>query len=262
MKPKTFLCVESNGIAALKLNRPERLNALTFEVYAELRDYFHQLTTRKDIRVVTITGEGRGFCSGGDVDDIIGDLIKNDAPKVMDFARMTCDVILHMRKCPQPIVAAVNGVATGAGAVIALAADIRLASDQARFAFLFTKVGISGADMGATFLLPRVVGLGRATEILMTSDFVSAQDALAWGLVSRVFKQDDLEKETRIWAEKLAKGPANSLAVTKEMLNRELNISLEGALEAEALTQAMCMLHPDFKEAYESFKQKRAPKFK
>ena len=253
--------VDSKGIATLTLNRPDRLNALTFDVYRELTDLFADLRAEKDIRVVIITGAGRAFCSGGDVHDIIGELFNRDMEGLLEFTRMTCELVHNIRAAPQPIIASVNGTTAGAGACIALASDIRIASEEAKIAFLFVKVGLSGADMGAAYLLPRVIGLAKATELLYMGEFISAVEAERVGLYNRVVSIDQLASTTREFAERLAEGPAFALAKTKEMLNRELFSSLDTALEADALAQAICMQHPDYREAYEAFVEKRKPKF-
>ena len=259
--PKSFLYKSSDGIATITLNRPERLNAITFEVYRELTDFFVTLRDEKDVRVVVITGAGRAFCSGGDVRDIIGELQGRDAEGLLRFTRLTCELIRNMRALPKPIIASLNGTTAGAGACIALASDIRIAAEEAKIAFIFVKVGLAGTDMGATYLLPRVVGLAKATELLMTGDFISAQEAEAIGLYNRIVPRDQLEAATREFAEKLSHGPALGLAKTKEMLNRETHMSLESALEAEAVAQALCMQTPDFREAHAAFLEKRPAKF-
>ena len=261
ISPKSFLYEVRDGVATITLNRPERLNALTFEVYRELTDAFAALRAEQAVRAVVIRGAGRAFCSGGDVRDIIGDLQTLDIAGHLEFTRLTCALIRNMRALPQPIIASLNGTVAGAGACIALAADLRVASDAARIAFLFVKVGLSGADMGACFLLPRFVGLAKATELLTTGDFISAQEAERIGLYNRVVLTDELEAETRALAERLARGPAFALAMTKEMLNRELEVGLDTALEWEAQAQALCLQHPDFRAAYEAFKEKREPDF-
>jgi enoyl-CoA hydratase/carnithine racemase len=253
--------VDSKGIATITLNRPERLNALTFDVYRELTDFFADLRTQTNIRVTVITGAGRAFCSGGDVHDIIGELFNRDMEGLLEFTRMTCELVHNIRAAPQPIIASLNGTTAGAGACIALASDIRIASEEAKIAFLFVKVGLSGADMGAAYLLPRVIGLAKATELLYMGEFISAVEAERVGLYNRVVSVDQLASTTREFAERLAEGPAFALAKTKEMLNRELFSSLDTALEAEALAQAICMQHPDYREAYEAFVEKRKPKF-
>jgi len=260
-KPKSFLYDQQNGIGTITLNRPERLNAITFEVYHELTNFMAQLRDEKDVRVVVITGAGRAFCSGGDVIDIIGELQGRDAEGLLEFTRLTCALIRNMRALPKPIIASLNGTVAGAGACIALASDIRIAADQAKIAFIFVKVGLAGTDMGATYLLPRIVGLSKATELLMTGDFVSAAEAEKIGLYNRVVPRDQLESTTREFAEKLAHGPSLGIAKTKEMLNREMHMGFESALEAEAVAQALCMQTPDFKEAHAAFVEKRAAKF-
>jgi enoyl-CoA hydratase/carnithine racemase len=260
-EPKSFLYTQSDGIATITLNRPERLNAITFEVYHELTAFFAKLRDEKDARVVVITGAGRAFCSGGDVRDIIGELQGRDAEGLLEFTRLTCELIRNMRALPKPIIASLNGTTAGAGACIALASDIRIAAEEAKIAFIFVKVGLAGTDMGATYLLPRVVGLAKATELLMTGDFISAAEAEAIGLYNRVVPRAQLETATREFAEKLTHGPALGLAKTKEMLNREMNIGFESALEAEAVAQALCMQTPDFKEAHAAFLEKRKAKF-
>ncbi|HJP95537.1 MAG TPA: enoyl-CoA hydratase family protein [Pyrinomonadaceae bacterium] len=262
-QPTTFLYEQDQlGIATITLNRPERLNALTFEVYRELTDTFASLREESDVRVVVITGAGKAFCSGGDVHDIIGELFSRDMQGLLDFTRLTCELIQNIRALPKPVIASLNGTTAGAGACIALASDIRIASEDARIAFLFVKVGLAGTDMAASYLLPRIVGLSKATEILFTGDFVSATEAERIGFYNRVVPADDLVKATRDFAERLAHGPAFALGKTKEMLNRELDMDLQTALESEAQAQAICMQHPDYREAYEAFVGKRAAKFK
>src|ERR687886_267929 len=260
-EPKSFLFDVRGGVAWVTLNRPERLNALTFEVYRELTDAFAALEDEAQVRVVVVTGAGRAFCSGGDVRDIIGELQGREAEGLLEFTRMTCELVRNMRALRKPVIACLNGTTAGAGACIALASDLRIASTEARIAFLFVKVGLSGADMGAAHLLPRVVGLSKATELLYTGDFVTAGEALAMGLYNRVVPPEQLESETRSLAECLARGPSFALGVTKEMLNRELDASLDTALEWEAQAQALCMQHPDYREAYEAFIEKREPRF-
>ncbi len=262
MKPKSFLYEQQNGIGTITLNRPERLNAITFEVYHELTEFFATLRDEKEARVIVITGAGRAFCSGGDVRDIIGALQGRDAEGLLEFTRLTCDLIRNMRALPKPIIASLNGTTAGAGACIALAADIRIAAEEAKIAFIFVKVGLAGTDMGATYLLPRVVGFAKATELLMTGDFVDAREAERIGLYNRVVPRAQLEIATREFAEKLAHGPALGIAKTKEVLNRELHMSFESALEAEAVAQALCMQTPDFKEAHAAFIEKRPAIFR
>lgn len=261
--PTSFLYEQTDaGVATITLNRPDRLNALTFEVYRELTDTFAALRDEADVRVVVITGAGRAFCSGGDVHDIIGELFSRDMEGLLEFTRLTCELVANIRALRKPVIASLNGTTAGAGACIALASDIRIASEEAKIAFLFVKVGLSGADMGAAYLLPRVVGLSKATELLYTGDFISAAEAERIGLYNRVVPGDQLATTTHEFAERLARGPAFALAKTKELLDREAHMNLETALECEAQAQAICMQHPDYREAYEAFVAKRAPNFK
>jgi enoyl-CoA hydratase/carnithine racemase len=250
------------GVATITLNRPDRLNALTFEVYAELRDLFRSLDTEPGVRAVVLTGSGRAFCSGGDVEDIIGALFSRDAAGLREFTKMTCDLILNIRRCRRPVIAALNGTVAGAGAVIAAACDIRVAAESAKIAFLFVRVGLSGADMGASWLLPRLVGLGRAAEMLMTGEFVDAKRAHEIGLYQRLVPDGGALAEATALAERLARGPADALAVTKAALDSEFTLDLEGALRHEADVQAGLMEHPNFREAYDAFRAKREPNFR
>jgi enoyl-CoA hydratase/carnithine racemase len=260
--PKSFLFeTSSSGVVTITLNRPDRLNALTFEVYRELTDTFAALRTENEVRVVVITGAGRAFCSGGDVHDIIGELFKRDMEGLLEFTRVTCELVGNIRALRKPVIASLNGTTAGAGACIALASDFRIASEEAKIAFLFVKVGLSGADMGAAYLLPRVVGLGKATELLYTGDFISAPEAERIGLYNRVVPGSQLAAATRELAERLARGPAFALAKTKELLDREAHMDLATALECEAQAQAICMQHSDYREAYEAFVNKRTPSF-
>jgi enoyl-CoA hydratase/carnithine racemase len=262
-QPTTFLYEQdAQGIATITLNRPERLNALTFAVYRELTDTFAALRDEPDVRVVVITGAGRAFCSGGDVHDIIGELFSRDMEGLLEFTRLTCELIRNMRTLPKPVIASLNGTTAGAGACIALASDLRIASETARIAFLFVKVGLAGTDMAASYLLPRIVGLSKATEMLYTGDFVNAVEAERIGLYNRVVRAAELQKATREFAERLARGPAFALGKTKEMLDREFHMDFETALESEAQAQAICMQHPDYREAYDAFVAKREAKFK
>ncbi|MEO6710196.1 MAG: enoyl-CoA hydratase-related protein, partial [Planctomycetota bacterium] len=230
MDPRHFRYSEHEGVATIRLDRPERLNALTFDSYAELRDTFRALRTMDQVRAVIVTGTGRAFCSGGDVRDIIGRLFGVSDAELLAFTRMTCDLIENMRLLEKPIVAALNGTVCGAGAVIAAASDVRVASDDARIAFLFTKVGLCGADMGAAWLLPRIVGLGHASELLMLGDFITAQRAYEIGLYNKLVPRAELEREAGEWASRLAQGPAMGLAMTKRMLNLEAHMPLEQAM--------------------------------
>ncbi|MGH7568491.1 MAG: enoyl-CoA hydratase family protein [Gemmatimonadales bacterium] len=263
LAPTSFLYAHDarTAVATITLNRPERLNALTFEVYAELRDAFRALDTEPGVRAVVITGAGRAFCSGGDVEDIIGALFQKGPKGLHEFTRLTCDLILALRRCRRPIVAALNGTVAGAGAVIAAACDIRIAAETATIAFLFTKVGLSGADMGAAWLLPRIVGLGHATDLLLTGDFIDAETARRIGLYNRVVPADRVRDEARAAAERLARGPAEALGVTKQALEAEATLDFEAALAYEAEVQARLMRHPNFREAYDAFRAKREPKF-
>src|SRR5215212_1589055 len=261
LQPKSFIYDVREGVAWVTLNRPERLNALTFEVYRELTDAFAALQTEREVRAVVLTGAGRAFCSGGDVRDIIGELQGRDAEGLLEFTRMTCELVRNIRALRKPVIASLNGITAGAGACIALASDLRIASTEARIAFLFVKVGLSGADMGAAHLLPRLVGLSKAAELLYTGDFLTADEALACGLYNKVVQPEQLEAETRSLAGRLARGPSFALAVTKEMLDREMSVSLDTALELEAQAQAVCMQHPDYGEAYRAFTEKREPRF-
>lgn len=251
-----------DGVATVTFDRPDKLNALTFDVYADLRDLLGELEHREDVAVVVLTGRGNGFCSGGDVDEIIGELLEMDSKGLLEFTRMTGAVVERMRRLPMPIIAAVNGVAAGAGAVIALAADIRLLSESASFHFLFTKVGLAGADMGSAYLLPRVVGLGRATELLLIGDKVDPADAVAMGLASRVVPDERLSAETSELARHLADGPRLAYGATKMLLSRELDMDLGSSIELEAVTQALMMTTEDHAEFYRAFTGKRDPEWK
>ncbi len=258
---KHFRFAVEDGVATVTFDRPERLNALTFEAYADLRDLLVELPHREDVRVLVITGAGRGFCSGGDVEDIIGALQKMDPPDLLDFTRMTGSVVQRMRELPMPVIAAINGVAAGAGAVIALASDFRLLARSAKFAFLFTKVGLAGADMGSAYLLPRLVGLGRATELLILGDEVEADRAAELGLAFKVVDDEELWRETTVLARRLADGPALAYGSTKVLLSRELDMDLGGSLELEAMTQALLMKSADHAEFYAAFHEGRKPRW-
>jgi enoyl-CoA hydratase/carnithine racemase len=258
---KHFRLEIEDRIATVTFDRPERLNALTFEVYADLRDLLAELPHRDDVRVLLLSGEGRGFCSGGDVRDIIGALQEMETRDLLEFTRMTGTVVQRLREVPMPVVAAVNGVAAGAGAVIALAADLRLLARSARFAFLFTKVGLAGADMGSAYLLPRLIGLGRATELLLLGEEVDAERAVEYGLASRVVDDEALAEEARGLAVRLAEGPATAYAATKLLLSREQDLDLAGSLELEAMTQALLMTSEDHREFYRAFTEGREPRW-
>jgi len=249
----------AGGVATVTLDRPGKLNALTFEAYADLRDLLVQLPDRGDVRVLVVRGEGRAFCSGGDVNEIIGATLRMGQDELLAFTRMTGEVIRNMRECPIPIIAAVHGMAAGAGAVIALAADFRIAIPAAKFAFLFTKVGLSGGDMGAAYLLPRLVGLGRATQLLMLGDTIDAGHAERIGLISELVEAGELDEAVDRLARRLADGPAQAYAQTKALLTREQDMSLSAALELEATTQALLMTGQDYAEFHAAFTAGREP---
>lgn len=261
MAYESFIYEVSDGVATIRLNDPDRLNALTFETYAELERVFAALTHDSSVNVVVLTGTGKGFCSGGSVHDIIAKLLDMNAEEQHRFTRLTCDVVKNMRSLKKPIVAAVNGIAAGAGAILALASDIRVLSDRAKFAFLFTQVGLSGADMGACYLLPRVVGYGRAAELLFSGDVIDAAECWRIGLANRVVPHEKLVDEAYSLARKLKDGPLRAMGVTKELLDREAGMSLNEALELEAAEQARLMQSADFKEGYRAFTEKRPPRF-
>jgi len=261
MTPRSFRYAEAGGVATITLDRPEALNAITFEVYRELTEAFRRLADNRGVRTVVLTGTGRAFCTGGDVKEIIGELLHRDAAGLHEFTRMTCDLVRAMRAAPQPIVASLNGVVAGAGAILAIASDLRVAAETARIAFLFVKVGLAGADMGACHLLPRIVGLGRAAELLMTGEFIGAHEALRIGLYNRVVPADRLEAETAALVDSLVRGPAAGIAATKRALHREMHMDLEAALVEEAAIQADLMTKPDFREGFDAFTQKRPPRF-
>src|SRR5215216_6364985 len=249
----------ADGVATLSFSRPDKLNALTFEAYADLRDVVAELPQRGDARALVITGSGRGFCSGGDVEEIIGELQKMQAAELLEFTRMTGAVVKALRECPLPVIAAVNGVAAGAGSVIALASDFRLLARSASFAFLFTRVGLAGADMGSAYLLPRIVGLGRATELLVLGDEVAAEQAERIGLATRVVEDDELAGAAQALARRLADGPAFAYSTTKVLLTRELDMDLGSAIELEAMTQALLMNSRDHREFYAAWREGRKP---
>jgi enoyl-CoA hydratase/carnithine racemase len=249
----------ADGVATLTLDRPDKLNALTFDVYADLRDLLAELPLRDDVRVLVVTGSGRGFCSGGDVEEIIGELQRMESAQLLEFTRMTGAVVKALRECPLPVIAAVNGVAAGAGAVIALASDFRVLARSASFSFLFTKVGLAGADMGSAYLLPRIVGLGRATELLVLGDQVDAERAERLGLALEVVDDDALPGAAGALARRLADGPALAYSTTKVLLTRELDMDLGSAIEMEAMTQALLMTCRDHREFYAAWSAGRRP---
>jgi enoyl-CoA hydratase/carnithine racemase len=256
-----FLYDVHDGVATLTFNRPEVLNALTFEVYAQFRDLLEALRYDDAVKVLVLTGQGRGFCSGGDVHEIIGELFKRDVKGHLDFTRMTGAVVQNMRLLDKPIIAALNGTTAGAGAIIALASDLRIASEGMKFAFLFTKVGLTGADMGAAYLLPRVVGQGRALELLLLGDAIDAATAERYGLVNRVTPADQLLSTAQEWASRLAHGPTMAISMTKRLVNNEWQMDLISALESEAQAQALMLMGEDHRLFYEAFKEKVEPKF-
>ncbi|MCB9881504.1 MAG: enoyl-CoA hydratase family protein [Planctomycetes bacterium] len=262
IQPKHFEYRVEDGVAVIQLARPDRLNALTFDSYAELRDTFAALQEEDEVRSVVLTGTGRAFCSGGDVKDIIGPLLDAKTEVLYRFTRMTCDLIRNMRLLDKPIVGAINGTACGAGAVMTAACDFRLASPEAKIAFLFVKVGLSGADMGAAWLLPRIVGEARASELLFLGEFVQADAAEQMGLYNAVHPAGDLMGRAMELARKLADGPSLGTMMTKRMLRVESTMSFEDALEAEAQAQALCMQHPDYREGFQAFLERRAPAFR
>jgi enoyl-CoA hydratase/carnithine racemase len=255
---ETFGFVVEGGVGVITLRRPDTLNSLTFEVYAELRDLFAEMNHHDEIRAVLITGEGRAFCSGGDVSGIIGELFSRDMQGLLTFTRMTGELIANIRKLRKPVVAALNGLAVGAGAVIAAACDLRVASETAKIGFIFPRVGLSGADMGAAYLLPRLVGLSKASELLFLGDVIDAAEALRIGLYHRVVPAAECLPVARALADRLARGPAFAHSMTKKMLEAEATLSLDEAIEAEAQAQAICMQHPDFRTAFEA-SQKKEP---
>jgi enoyl-CoA hydratase/carnithine racemase len=259
--PRTFIWRLEDRVGHITLDRPERKNPLTFESYAELRDLFRALADSDEVRAVVIGGSGGNFCSGGDVHDIIGPLTKMTLPQLLKFTRMTGDLVKAMRACPQPIIAAVEGVCAGAGAIMAMASDLRYATPDARTAFLFTRVGLAGCDMGACALLPRIIGQGRASELLYTGRAFSAEEGERWGFFNAVVAPGELAALTSRTARELADGPAFAHAMTKRMLHHEWNLSVDQALEAEAQAQAICMQTQDFGRAYEAFVARRRPSF-
>jgi enoyl-CoA hydratase/carnithine racemase len=256
-----FLWSVSGRVATLTLNRPEKKNPLTFESYAELRDLFRRLQLAPDVRSVVLGGAGGNFCSGGDVNEIIGPLIKLEMPGLLAFTRMTGDVVKAMRACPQPIIAAIDGVCAGAGALLALASDLRLGTQRSKTAFLFVRVGLAGADMGACALLPRVIGQGRASELLLTGRSMSGDEALQWGFFNRHCSPETLLSEAQAMAAELASGPTFAHAMTKKCLHQEWSMGVDEAIEAEAQAQAICMQTEDFKRAFRAFAAKQKPVF-
>ena len=259
IEPKHFLWKTEGKVGVITLNRPERKNPLTFESYAELKDLFHQLKKEESIKVIVVTGSGGNFCSGGDVHEIIGPLTKMKMPQLLEFTRMTGDLVKAMRHCPQPVIAAVGGVCAGAGAIVAMASDLRYGAPDAKVAFLFTRVGLAGCDMGACTILPRIIGQGRAADLLYSGRSMSAEEGLAWGFFNRLSDHVlDLSMQT---AKELAAGPTFAHGMTKKMLHQEWNVGIDEAIEMEAQAQAICMQTNDFHRAYEAFAAKKKPVF-
>lgn len=261
MAYQSFIYEAHEGIATIRLNDPDKLNALTFQTYGELETLTRELAHDDTVKVVVLTGTGKGFCSGGSVHEIIGKLLEMKGDALYDFTRMSCNVVENMRNLKKPIIAAVNGIAAGAGAMLALASDLRIVSNNAKFAFLFVKVGLAGADMGALYLLPKIVGQGRATELLLFGDPIDAQEAYRIGLANRVVSPEALMEQTYQLAKRLKEGPLYAIGVTKELFKLEGDLDLESALEMEAMAQARCMQTPDFHEGYQAFVEKRSPRF-
>jgi enoyl-CoA hydratase/carnithine racemase len=260
-RPEHFLWAFDAGVATVTLDRPERKNPLTFDSYAELRDLFRALVYAPEVKAVVITGSGGNFCSGGDVHEIIGPLTEMDMPGLLKFTRMTGDLVKAMRACPQPIVAAIDGVCAGAGAILAMASDVRFATPATKTAFLFTRVGLAGCDMGACAILPRLIGQGRAAELLYTGRTMSAEEGERWGFHNRLVEPDSLIAEATAFARSLADGPTFAHAMTKTQLGQEWNVSLETAIEMEAQAQAICMATNDFRRAFDAFAAKQRPVF-
>ena len=259
IQPKHFLWKAEGKVGVITLNRPEKKNPLTFDSYAELRDFFREMQFNREIKTIVITGSGGNFCSGGDVHEIIGPLTKMTMPQLLDFTRMTGDVVKAMRHCPQPVITAVEGVCAGAGAILAMAADLRYGAPDAKVAFLFARVGLAGCDMGACAMLPRIIGQGRAAELLYSGRAMSADEGLAWGFFNRVSDRVlDLSIQT---ARELAAGPTFAHGMTKAMLHQEWNAGVDEAIEMEAQAQAVCMQTQDFRRAYEAFAAKKKPAF-
>ncbi len=260
-RPQHFKWEVKNRVGTITLNRPDRKNPLTFESYAELRDTFHKLQYASDVRTVVFTGEGGNFCSGGDVHEIIGPLTKMDMTGLLAFTRMTGNLIKEMRTCPQPIISAIDGICVGAGAIIAMASDMRYATPAAKTGFLFVKVGLAGCDMGACSILPRIIGQGRASELLYTGRMMTADEGQAWGYFNAIVAQDKLMETAQNMAQSLADGPAFAHSVTKKCLHQEWNQTIDQALETEAEAQAICMQTKDFERAYHAFVNKTKPNF-
>jgi enoyl-CoA hydratase/carnithine racemase len=261
-KSKHFKFEFASGVATITLNRPERKNPLTFESYAELRDLFRSFSEATGIRAVVLTGAGENFCSGGDVHEIIGPLTKLDMPGLLTFTRLTGDLVKAMRACPQPVIAAIDGACAGAGAILAMASDLRLGTARTKIAFLFTRVGLAGCDMGACSILPRLIGQGRAAELLLTGRTMSGEEAERWGFLNRLCAPQELLPAAQSLAAELGSGPTFAHAMTKKMLDQEWNMGVDEAIDAEAQAQAICMATNDFHRAYHAFVDKQKPEFK
>ncbi|MEE2746250.1 MAG: enoyl-CoA hydratase family protein [Pseudomonadota bacterium] len=262
INPTHFKWCSENGVATITLDRPDRKNPLTFDSYAELRDTFRQLNYVDEVKSIIFTGAGDNFCSGGDVHDIIAPLVKMDMPELLDFTRMTGDLVKAMRECPQPIIAAVDGICAGAGACIAMASDIRYGTARSKVAFLFNRVGLAGCDMGACAILPRIIGHGRASELLYTGRTLQGPQAESWGFFNSLVEPEDLYSVSEQLALRLANGPTFANSMTKMMLNKEWNMGINEFIEAEAQAQAICMKTNDFERAYQAFVLKEKPSFK
>ena len=260
-KPEHFLWSLNGGVATITLNRPERKNPLTFESYAEMRDLFRELVYIEEVKAVVITGAGGNFCSGGDVHEIIGPLTKMSMKELLAFTRMTGDLVKAIKNCPQPVIAAIDGICVGAGAILAMASDIRLGTSSAKISFIFSKVGLAGCDMGACAILPRIIGQGRATELLFSGRNMSGEEAERWGFFNQLHESESVLNEAQEMAAKLAAGPNFAHGITKTMLNQEWSMSIEQAIESEAQAQAICMQTQDFVRAYEAFVKKEKPVF-
>jgi enoyl-CoA hydratase/carnithine racemase len=260
-EPRHFKWHAAGKVGTVTIDRPDKKNPLTFDSYAELRDLFRALQYADDVKVVVLTGAGSNFCSGGDVHEIIGPLTRMTMPELLDFARMTGDLVKAMRNCPQPIISAIDGVCAGAGAMMALASDFRYGTAQSKTAFLFTRVGLAGCDMGACTLLPRLIGQGRASDLLYTGRSMGGEEGLAWGFFNKLCAPDAVLAEAGALAKSLADGPTFAHGVTKKMLHQEWNMGLDEAIEAEAQAQAICMMTQDFRRAFEAFAAKRKPEF-
>jgi enoyl-CoA hydratase/carnithine racemase len=256
---KHFLWKTEGKVGVVTLNRPEKKNPLTFESYAELRDFFR--SPPKEVKTIVVTGAGGNFCSGGDVHEIIGPLTKMTPPQLLEFTRMTGDLVKAMRRCPQPVIAAIEGVCAGAGAIVAMASDLRYGAPSAKTAFLFVRVGLAGCDMGACAILPRIIGQGRAAELLYTGRSMSAEEGERWGFYNKIVAPEQLMPEALALARQLASGPTRAHAMTKQMLHKEWNMGVDAAIDAEARAQALCMQTKDFRRAYEAFAAKQSPKF-